>query len=75
MIAMYEPSPPWFGVCPKGECRVRLVIDYGPDLNCVYVCQITATGESLNVDQAEFRHGGNDMWAIPHPPDKIEREF
>jgi hypothetical protein len=60
-------NPPIHVVTPMGEAFARLVVDYGPDLNSVWVCDIFETRRCIHIDSEEIRFGGNAMYDLQHP--------
>lgn len=60
-------NPPIHVVCPAGEGFARLIIDYGPDLNSVWVIDLFETRRCIHVDSEEIRFGGNAMYQLEHP--------
>jgi hypothetical protein len=70
MAALLQLNPPLFCVTPKGDGIARLVIDYGPDLNPVFVVELDETREWLCFDLKDMRGSGNPMWNLTHsePP-------
>jgi hypothetical protein len=72
MIAL-QLNPPIRVLTPKGEGFARILLDYGPDLNSVWIVSLFDTGETFHVDSAEIRMGGNAMYDIPEPQPFTER--
>lgn len=58
-------NPPIHVMTPLGEAFARLVIDYGPDLNSVWVVDLFSTRACVHIDSAEIRFGPNEMYALP----------
>lgn len=72
MIAL-QLNPPIRVHTPKGEGFARILLDYGPDLNTVWIVSLFNTGATFHVDSAEIRMGGNEMYDIPEPLPSKER--
>jgi hypothetical protein len=70
---MLQLSPPLWVATPMGEGFALLVIDYGPQLNSVWVVQHFKDGQILHVDSAEVRVMGNEMYDIPDPEVPVKR--
>jgi len=60
-------NPALHVMTPKGEAFARLVIDYGPDVNPVFVCDLFHDRSCINVDSNEIRFGGNAMYDLQDP--------
>ncbi len=60
---------------PKGEAFARLVIDYGPDVNPVFVVDLFSDRSCLCVDALEIRFGGNAMYDLQDPEPFTERNI
>jgi len=58
---------------PKGEGFARLVIDYGPDINTIWVVDLFSTRECIHVDSHEIYFGANPMWNLQEPNIPSER--
>lgn len=66
MIAL-QFNPPIFCVTPKGDGRALAMIDYGPDMNTVFLVEHDETREWLTIDLLDMRGSGNPMWGLAHP--------
>lgn len=66
MIAL-QLNPPIFCVTPKGDGIARVVFDYGPDANPVFLVELNASREWLCFDMLDMRGSGNSMWNLSHP--------
>ncbi len=60
---------------PLGEAFARLIIDYGPDVNTVWVCDIFKNRACVHVDSAEIRFGPNEMYDLQAPEPFAERKI
>lgn len=60
-------NPPIEVLTPKGDAFARLVIDYGPDINTIWVVDLIKTRECIHVDSSEIRFGENLMWDLKRP--------
>ena len=60
-------NPPIHVYTPLGEAFARLILDYGPDLNSVWVCDIFSNRACVHVDSAEIRFGENEMYDLQRP--------
>lgn len=67
MPFILQLNPPMHVVCPLGEGFARLIIDYGPDLNSVWVVDLFSDRSCIHVDSDEIRFGGNAMYQLDHP--------
>lgn len=68
-------NPPMHVMTPKGEAFARLVIDYGPDVNPVFVVDLFSDRGCLCVDAAEIRFGPNAMYDLQEPEPFKERNI
>jgi hypothetical protein len=66
-MIILQLNPPIYVMTPLGEAFARLVIDYGPDTNPVFVCDIFKDRACVNIDSAEIRFGGNAMYDLQDP--------
>jgi len=66
-------NPPINVFTPKGEGFARLVIDYGPDLNTIWVVDIFDTRECIHVDSHEIHFGANATWNLKEPEVPADR--
>lgn len=57
-------NPPWWVITPKGKGKAKLVIDYGPDDNTVYVVELDDTREHIHVDSSELLGTENAMYDL-----------
>lgn len=60
-------NPPISVFTPKGEGFARLIIDYGPDINTIWIVDLFSTRECLHVDSHEIYFGENPMWNLKTP--------
>jgi hypothetical protein len=74
-MIIFQLNPPIHVMTPLGEAFARLVIDYGPDTNPVFVCDIFKDRACVNIDSAEIRFGGNAMYDLQDPEPFEEREI
>ena len=66
-MGMIQLNPPIHVVTPLGEGFARLIVDYGVDLNTIWVVDLFDTRCCLHVDSEEIRFGGNAMYDLHHP--------
>ena len=57
MIAL-QLHPPLFVVTPKGDGIARIVFDYGPDMNPVFLVELNDSREMLCFDMIDIRGSG-----------------
>jgi len=67
VTALLRLNPPLFLVTPKGDGRALVMIDYGPEINPVFLVDLDEGRELLCFDMIDCRGGGNAMWNLPHP--------
>lgn len=60
-------NPPINVYTPLGEGFARLVIDYGPDLNTIWVVDLFESRRCVHVDSHEIYFGENPMWNLQKP--------
>lgn len=65
MILQLNPSI-WV-LTPKGEGHAMFIIDYGPNINTIWIVHLFEDGSIVHVDSCEIKIFGNEMWDIPHP--------
>ena len=63
-MQILQLNPPVHVLTPKGEAFARLVIDYGPDTNTIWVVDLFETRQCIHVDSSEIRFGSNMMWNL-----------
>ena len=68
MTAIHQLSPPIHVNTPKGEGDTLFLIDYGVNINSVWVVHLHNSGEVLHFDSSDVRIMGNLMYGIGHPP-------
>ena len=56
-----------FVVTPKGDGIARIIFDYGPDMNPVFLVELNDSREMLCFDMIDIRGSGNAMWSLDHP--------
>jgi hypothetical protein len=64
---MLQLNPPIYVTTPLGEGHALVLLDYGPNLNTVWLVHLFADGRVVHVDSSEIRVFGNPMYGIPHP--------
>jgi len=67
MTAIHQLSPPIYVNTPKGEGDTLFLIDYGVNINTVWVVHLHESGEVLHFDSSDVRIMGNLMYGIGHP--------
>lgn len=60
-------NPPIWVTTPLGEGDTLLIIDYGVNVNSVWVVHLFDDGRVLHFDSSDIRVMGNLMYGIPHP--------
>lgn len=75
MTTILQINPPIHAHCPKGECFLRFIIDYGFDINPVFVVDLFDTRQCLNVDSNEIWFGENGMYDLQKPEIPKERQI
>lgn len=73
MIGIHRINPPIVVVTPKGDGLALFLIDYGPDLNSIWIVRDDASGAIYHVCSAEIKVGGNEMWNLKEPSPFTER--
>jgi hypothetical protein len=65
---MIQLNPPIHVTTPLGEGDALLIIDYGCNLNTVWVIHLFAEGKVSHFDSSDVRIMGNLMYGITDPP-------
>lgn len=65
--AIERINPPIPVITPRGPGLAIFLIDYGPDLNSVWVVRHDETGDVYHVVSCEIRVCGNEMWNLGDP--------
>ena len=73
-MLILQLNPPWHVMTPLGEAFAKAIIDYGPDVNPVLMCDIFKDRACVNIDTAEIRFGGNPMYDLQDPEPFTERQ-
>lgn len=60
-------NPPIWVQTPLGEGDCLFLLDYGPNLNSVWLVHLHEDGRALHFDSSDIRVMGNLMYGIPHP--------
>jgi hypothetical protein len=68
-------NPPIHVMTPLGEGFARLVIDYSPDINTIWVVDLFEDRSCVQVDSAEIRFGLNPTWNLQKPQPFTERNI
>jgi len=69
-------NPPIHVLTPLGEGFARLVIDYSPDINTIWVVDLFEDRFCIYVDSCEIRFGLNQTWDLKEPePFKSRKMF
>jgi hypothetical protein len=66
-MQILQLNPPIHVLTPKGDALARLVIDYSPDINTIWVVDLMDTRECIHVDSCEIRFGQNLTWNLKRP--------
>ena len=66
MIAI-QLNPPLFVVTPKGDGIARVIFDYGPDMNPVFLVELNESRDMLCFDMIDVKGSVNQMWGLTHP--------
>lgn len=74
---MLQLNPPIWVQTPLGEGDALVLIDYGPNLNTVWLVHLFEDGRAMHFDSSDIWVMGNLMYGIPHPgpPDALGRPF
>jgi len=64
---MLQLNPPIWVQTPLGEGDALVLIDYGPNVNTVWLVHLHEGGRALHFDSSDIRVMGNLMYGIPHP--------
>ncbi len=64
---MLQLNPPLYVVTPKGDGEAVVMIDYGANVNPIFLVVLDETREVLCFDMIDLRGQGNAMWGIEHP--------
>ena len=67
MASILQLDPPYYVTTPLGEGHAVLLLDYGPNINTVWIVHIFEDGKIVHVDSSEVRMMGNPMYGIGHP--------
>ena len=67
MTAIHQLSPPIHVNTPKGEGDTLFLIDYGVNINTVWVVHLHESSEVLHFDSSDVRIMGNLMYGLGHP--------
>lgn len=60
-------NPCWFVVTPRGDGMARMIFDYGPDINPIFLVELNESREFLCFDMIDVRGSGNPAWGLTHP--------
>jgi hypothetical protein len=66
LIAL-QLNPPLFVVTPKGDGIARILIDYGPDTNPMFIVELNESRDILCFDMLDIKGSGNSAWGLSHP--------
>jgi hypothetical protein len=64
---MLQLNPPIWVQTPLGEGDALVLIDYGPNVNTVWLVHLHEDGRAVHFDSSDIRVMGNLMYGIPHP--------
>lgn len=68
-------NPPIHVYTPLGEGFARLIIDYGPDINSLWVVDLFDDRSCVHIDSAEIRFGENPTLNLQKPESFTERNI
>jgi hypothetical protein len=76
MATILQCNPPVHGYSVYfGECFVKFVIDYGPDVNPIFVIDIFENRQCRSIDSNEFYFGENGTYDLQKPEVPTERQI
>lgn len=75
MTTIHQCNPIIWVLTPKGEGHAMFLIDYGPNINTIWVVHLFEDGSIIHVDSAEIKICGNEMWDIPQPKPFTDRNI
>ena len=67
MADIKQLDPPIYVLTPKGEGDTLFLIDYGVNINTVWVVHLHEDGQVLHFDSSDIRIMGNLMYGIENP--------
>jgi hypothetical protein len=71
---IHQCDPVIYGFCSLGRCAVHFVIDYGVNLNPVFVVDLYEKNrQCISIDSGEFWFGENEMYNMQKPEVPKER--
>lgn len=73
MMYILQLNPPIHVMTPLGEGFARLIMDYGPDINSLWVVDLFKDRSCIHVDSCEIRFGLNPTWDLQSPEPFEER--
>lgn len=73
MTAIERILPEIYVTCPLGQGDALFLIDYGPNINSVWVVHLHESGKVVHVDSSEIRIMGNPMYGIADPEEPVKR--
>ena len=65
--AIHQITPPIYVNTPKGEGDALFLLDYGVNINTVWVVHIHEDSTVIHVDSSDVRIMGNLMYGLHHP--------
>jgi hypothetical protein len=65
MIAILQINPQIKVLSPLGFGYAFFIIDYGPDVNPVFVVRLDKDGQVKNFDSNSIKIDGNPMYGLP----------
>lgn len=68
-------NPPIHVNTPLGEGFARLLIDYSPDVNSIWVVDLFQDRSCVHIDSSEIRFGINPTWNLQQPENFTERNI
>ena len=69
---MLQLNPEIFVITPKGRACALGIIDYGINLNTVWIVSMCDSGQILHFDSSDVKRMGNEMMDMPDPADPME---
>ena len=66
-MMILQVNPPISVMTPLGEGECLFLIDYGPQLNSVWLVTLWENGDVIHVDSSEIRVAGNPMYNVAEP--------
>jgi hypothetical protein len=66
-VIALQLNPPLFVVTPRGDGIARILLDYGPDTNPMFIVELNESRDILTFDMLDCKGSGNSAWGLSHP--------